>query len=144
MTSSIFPDVNVWLAMSFTAHIHHPKAKLWFESLQADEELLFCRITQLGLLRLLTSASVMGNRVKTQREAWAVYDAFLAFGNTRLIQEPRSIDPSLRRFANLDTPSSKSWTDDYLAAFADSGSLHIVTFDKALAAKSRGSILLKQ
>lgn len=143
MTSLIFPDVNVWLAMSFTAHIHHVRAKIWFDSLQADEELIFCRITQLGLLRLLTNAIVMGNRVKTQREAWTIYDAFLAYGNARFTQEPRSTDQSFRRFATLDAPSPKSWTDDYLAAFAEAGDLQLVTFDKTLAAKARGAILLK-
>ena len=69
MISSVFPDINVWLAMASSAHVHHIQAKTWYESLRDDEDLVFCRLTQLGLLRLLTTAGVMGNRVKTGRQA---------------------------------------------------------------------------
>ena len=35
----------------------------WLESFDADVRLCFCRFTQLGLLRLLTAAAVMGEDV---------------------------------------------------------------------------------
>ena len=59
MTSLVFPDINVWLALasSSTCTIEH--AKRWYDSLD-DEQLLFCRFTQLGLLRLLTAKAIMG------------------------------------------------------------------------------------
>ncbi len=48
------PDVNVWIALAADKHIHHSVAKRWFTNIQADQ-VLFCRITQLGFLRLLTN-----------------------------------------------------------------------------------------
>jgi predicted nucleic acid-binding protein len=28
----LLPDVNVWLALTFDSHIHHPAAKKWFDA----------------------------------------------------------------------------------------------------------------
>lgn len=143
MTSLAFPDINMWLAMAFAAHSLHAPASHWFESLTDGDELIFCRFTQLGLLRLLTQSAVMGDGVKTQREAWAIYDAFVTDGNARLIHEPRSLDLSFRRLASLDSASPQNWADCYLAAFAEAAELTLVTFDKALAGRAEGSILLQ-
>ena len=142
MTSLVFPDINVWLAMAFTAHAHHLSAKKWFDSLSEEEELIFCRFTQLGLLRLLTQPAIMGNRVKTQPQAWQIYDTFVMDGNARLMQEPRLLDRSFRRFASFDSASPQSWADSYLAAFAEETGAILVTFDKALVGRVGGSILL--
>jgi len=49
------PDVNVWIALAADQHIHHNVAKRWFTGIQ-DDQVLFCRITQLGFLRLLTNS----------------------------------------------------------------------------------------
>jgi predicted nucleic acid-binding protein len=91
MTSLVFPDLRVWLALASSIHIHHKQAKRWYESL-GDEELVFCRFTQLGLLRLLTTSAVMGPEVLTQRQAWHVYDAFLKDGGARFLHEPRTVE----------------------------------------------------
>jgi len=142
MTSLVFPDINVWLAMAYSAHVHHMKANRWYESLDDAEGLIFCRFTQLGLLRLLTTAGAMGNRVRTQRQVWELYDEFLFAGNARLMREPRLLDDSFRRIANLDSASPKDWADSYLAAFAEEAGVRLVTFDKALAGRAKGSVLL--
>jgi predicted nucleic acid-binding protein len=70
-TTSLFPDINVWVALTYEGHVHHTAAAAWFAELPSDLTLAFCRFTQLGLLRLLTSASVMGDEVMTQPQAWA-------------------------------------------------------------------------
>jgi uncharacterized protein len=58
---TLLPDINVWLALVLPDHVHRERALTWWER-QADS-IAFCRFTQLGLLRLLTTASVMkGNR----------------------------------------------------------------------------------
>gem|GEM_PF-2467722 len=36
----LLPDVNVWLALTFDSHAHHPAAKLWFDNL-SDEQCFF-------------------------------------------------------------------------------------------------------
>jgi uncharacterized protein len=60
------PDVNVWIALAADKHVHHNVAKHWFMNIQADR-VLFCRITQLGFLRLLTNRHVMGEEVLIPR-----------------------------------------------------------------------------
>lgn len=140
MTLSVFPDVNVWLALATPGHIHHKDAKGWFEGLD-EAELLFCRFTQIGLLRLLTTAAVMGRDVLNQREAWQAYDKFLA-GGVRFLEEPPSLEDHFRRLTRHTSPSPKEWADSYLAAFALGSGLLLATFDKALSVKAKGSILL--
>ena len=67
MKSSLFPDVNVWLALTHRRHIHHQIAADWFR--ERDEAMYFCRFTQLALLRLLTNEQVMGTDVGRRQEA---------------------------------------------------------------------------
>lgn len=143
MTSLVFPDINVWLALSSSIHVHHARAKKWFEALRDDEELVFCRFTQLGLLRLLTTAGAMGSAVRTQRQAWAVYDAFLMDGGARLIQEPRTLEESFRRLSRSISASPKEWADSYLAAFAMETGAKLVTLDKALGTRTAGALVLR-
>ena len=59
---SILADVNVWLAPLVAEHPHHDAATRWWREdvLPASENVAFCRLTQLGLLRLLSSKRVMG------------------------------------------------------------------------------------
>lgn len=141
-TSLIFPDINVWLALTVSGHVHFPRAWQWYRSLSDDEILCFCRITQLGLLRLLTTNSVMGKSTHCQAEAWQVYDRWLDEESARFLDEPPTLETAFRT-STLDTQTSpKHWTDAYLAAFAETAGLTLVTFDKALAAKAKGALLL--
>jgi predicted nucleic acid-binding protein len=70
---SYFPDINVWVALAYRGHQHHPVASSWFERLKSGTA-GFCRLTQLGFLRLLTHPVVMRDEVMTQLEAWKAYD----------------------------------------------------------------------
>lgn len=76
-TSFLFPDINVWVALTHAAHVHHDVARNWFTELPIDVRFSFCRLTQLGFLRLLTAEAVMGDEVLSQKQAWAVYDRWL-------------------------------------------------------------------
>ena len=58
------PDVNVWIALAAERHTHHHAARRWFGNLQ-NEKLAFCRLTQMGFLRLLTNRHVMQEEVMT-------------------------------------------------------------------------------
>ena len=136
----VFPDVNVWLALASSRHIHHAAAKRWFESLE-DEEPIFCRLTQIGLLRLLTTRAVMGVDVMTQRQAWSVYDTFLSDGGARFVYETRTVEDSFRGLSRLGTASPKDWADSYLAAFALETGVQLITFDKALGARVKGALV---
>ena len=110
--------------------------------MSGDAVLSFCRFTQLGLLRLLTNRSAMGDDVLTQAKAWAVYDAFLHTARARMMEEPRGIDPLFRQNTNRNEVSTKQWADGYLFAFAIAAGIRLVTFDRALAGKVKGAVLL--
>ena len=53
-------DASVWLAVAFSDHLHHAKAKAWFDA-QGQDSSAFCRITQMALLRHNFSALAPSN-----------------------------------------------------------------------------------
>lgn len=142
MTSSAFLDVNVWLALSSRDHAHFEPAWAWYKSLPGSTALLFCRITQLGFLRLLTTQSVMGQGTLTQEQAWEAYDRILISAGAKFAEEPAGLESAFRSVCSGQQVSPKEWADAYLAAFAETASLTLVTFDRALAKKASGAVLL--
>lgn len=141
--SSYFPDVNVWVALAYEGHQHHASAKAWFAGLN-DGPIYFCRLTQLGLLRLLTHPRVMSEDVRSQKESWLIYDSFLrddrvAFHNEA---EPEQIELAFRKFTSGGRSLSQQWPDAYLAAFARVAGLTLVTFDRGLRQMAAGNTLL--
>lgn len=132
-SSFLFPDVNVWLALTCERHVHHNAAKRWFESLDDGARLFFCRVTQLGLLRLLTTQAVMGSdEVMSQGAAWQAYDRWLQDDRISFLAEPPALEEAFRAMSRLRRPAPKEWADSYLAAFALVTDLTLVTFDHAL------------
>jgi toxin-antitoxin system PIN domain toxin len=131
-TSKIFlPDINVWLALSSRRHAFHSHAKEWIGS-AAPGQVVFCRITQMGLLRLLPNKQVMGPDVLSQREAWTAYRRLMADERIRFQNEPAGLEEVWRSLTWQLRRASKAWTDAYLLAFARSADLELVTFDKAV------------
>ena len=143
-TSFLFPDINVWVALTHGAHVHHLVARDWFSSLETDVRFCFCRITQLGLLRLLTAEAVMGDEVLDQAEAWAVYDRWLQDDRVSFLEEPPGLERRFRALTRFRQAAPKVWADAYLAAFADVSQLTLVTFDRAFRGKARSLMLLEQ
>ena len=141
--NSYFLDVNVWLALTLDTHEHHSAATTWFTSLPASFELLFCRFTQVGLLRLLTLRSASGASTMTQRQAWQAYDRWFDLGGAVFVEEPLGIEVEFRALTTLDQPAPNNYTDSYLAAFANALSVELVTFDKVLSRRVRRAILLR-
>jgi uncharacterized protein len=141
-TTSLFPDINVWIALTYEGHAHHSNAAAWFATLSEDATLAFCRFTQLGLLRLLTAEAVMSDEVMTQPQAWVAYDQWLQDPRVELVEEPAEIEIRVRALTRLRQPATKDWADSYLAAFATVGQLTLVTFDRGLRAKVKSAILL--
>jgi toxin-antitoxin system PIN domain toxin len=141
-TTSLFPDINVWVALTYEGHAHHANAAEWFAMLSRDATFVFCRFTQLGLLRLLTAEAVMSDEVMTQPQAWAAYDRWLKDPRVELVDEPAEIETRVRALTRLRQPATKDWADSYLAAFAAVGQLTLVTFDRGLRAKVKAAILL--
>ena len=82
MTSSFLPDINVWIALQYEAHRHHAKAVAWFRSLDDSASLVFCRHTQIGMFRLLTTDAVMQGAPLTQKQCWGIYARWIDGGTS--------------------------------------------------------------
>jgi toxin-antitoxin system PIN domain toxin len=143
-TSYLFPDINVWVALTHGRHVHHLVASDWFASLAPGMRFCFCRFTQLGLLRLLTARAVMGDEVMHQVEAWAAYDRWLEDGRVTFVEEPPGLERRFRALTRMKQAVPKTWADAYLAAFAETAQVTLVTFDRALRGKVRPLVLLEE
>jgi toxin-antitoxin system PIN domain toxin len=141
-TSFLFPDINVWIALTYQGHIHHGRAAEWFSTIPADSRLFFCRFTQLGFLRLLTAEAVMGDELMNQRQAWQTYDRWLQDDRVACLDEPSGLERIFRNLTRLRRPATKDWADSYLCAFASASQLSLVTFDRSLSRKASNSRLL--
>lgn len=126
-------DVGVWLAAVWGRHIHHPVAADWFGNEAND--ILFCRVTQMGLLRLLSSPAIMGDDAIDRSQAWRTFDQLWADERVLWADEPAELDAVWRAISARDDKSHKLWTDDYLAAFAQARQATLVTLDRRLAAR---------
>jgi toxin-antitoxin system PIN domain toxin len=122
-------DVNVWLAAVWARHEHHPVAKRWIDG--EDDELAFCRVTQMSLLRLTTNPAVMRGDALSRREAWQVVEGLMADSRARFLDEPEGLDPLWVTFSKRDDRHHLLWTDDYLAAFAHAADAELVTLERA-------------
>ena len=141
-TTSILPDVNIWLALVYAAHPHHLAVRRWFELLNEADALAFCRVTQMGFLRLVTQQKVVGAGVLTQAQAWAAYDRLLLDPRITYLPEPDHLEAGFRTLTAREAASPKLWTDDYLLAFAQAAGLALFTLDRALAGRSAAAFLL--
>lgn len=126
-------DVNVWLAAAWARHVLHPAARRWLDA--QEDDLLFCRVTEMAFLRLTTNRAVMGHDSLTRRQAWDVLLALQADPRIRFAAEPRGLAPIWITVSKRDDRSHLLWTDDYLAAFAQTAGAQLVTFDAGLRAR---------
>ncbi len=136
----------MWLALSWANHMHSEAAWAWF-SRQEDNRFYFCRLTQLGLLRLLATSAVMGKDVRTIGEAWKVFDRWLEDSRVGIRPEPFDLDVAFRAatrpFSRLSSP--KALGDCYLRAVSQVTDATLVTFDRVLASachKARQRVVL--
>jgi uncharacterized protein len=122
-------DVNVWLAAAWARHEHHPVAKRWIDT--AEDDLAFCRVTQMVFLRLITNPTIMQRDAVSRRQAWEVVDRLMADPRTRFLNEPEGLVALWVTFSKRDDRNHLLWTDDYLAAFAHAARAELVTFERA-------------
>jgi len=121
-------DVGVWLAAVWGRHIHNPVATDWFGR-EADG-IAFCRVTQMGLLRLLSNPAIMGEDAIERSQAWRTYDQLWADERVLWADEPAELDAVWRAISARDDKSHKLWTDDYMAAFAQASDATLITLDR--------------
>jgi toxin-antitoxin system PIN domain toxin len=131
MNSLNFLDSNVWLALCVSRHVHAERARRWFEGV-GEEHFFYCRFTQLAVLRLLTTESVLGADTVTMAGAWRLLDSIQSDDRIALLSEPEGLERELRSHSKLTTRSPKVWADAYLLAFTSVAGLKLITFDRAL------------
>jgi uncharacterized protein len=141
MNTLNFLDANVWLALIWRRHSHSEKAQEWFAE-SAEEKFFYCRVTQITVLRLLTTSSVMGSDTRKMSEAWELWDKVCADDRVAFLPEPEIIEHEFRRLSGSNTPSPKIWADSYLLAFARVAGLKLVTFDRGLHSKGAEVLIL--
>lgn len=134
-------DANVWLAVAFSDHLHHAKARVWFEA-QSDATCGFCRVTQMALLRHLTNSRIMGQFVQSQQDAWRNYDKLASDPRVVFLTEPSTPETAFRNFTQATSPSHALWTDAFLAAFAIESRAQFVTFDQGFGRYARLDLLV--
>ena len=125
------PDINVWIAVVSDRHVHHVPAVKWFDLIEPGGA-AFCRITQIGFLRLITNRHVMGADMVAQKEAWQIYEQLARDHRICFLQEPSDIENKWRRLTQGNTAATNLWTDAYLCAFAAASHLQVVSFDNGM------------
>lgn len=135
------PDVNVWFALTREDHEHRVAALDWWNSLE-DDRVAIVRVTQFGLLRLLTNSVAMNKRPLTMLEAWAVYEKIYDDDRVEFLSEPQGIDRAFKKHTSLPLSSHGLWADRWLIAFAELTGAVLITCDKALSQESKSARLL--
>jgi toxin-antitoxin system PIN domain toxin len=119
-------DVNLWLSLVDQRHLHHPVAQAYW-SQNGVRHFAFCRVTMLGLLRLITSHKAVANP-KTHATAWSIYHEFKALPNIRFLSEPTHLETTFHSLTTEADLPNRMWTDAYLAAFAINSGSRLVSF----------------
>jgi uncharacterized protein len=138
-------DHNIWLALVLPVHSHHVAALAWWDSLEA-ERALFCRSTQQGFLRLLTTEAVLtpyGLPARTQAQAWEIYHRILSDPCAGFLTEPAGLEGLWEQLSSRESASPKLWMDAYLAAFAIKSGCALVTFDQGFRQFESSQLRLK-
>ena len=130
MSSTVdLPDLNVWLALACPDHSHHCQAVHYWEQ-QAAEQVLFCTVTALGLVRLVCQPKLMGEAVKTLAEASFLLDSFCQQpGVSMALPEQGGWEVFHQLLSSGEVPP-RLCTDAYLAALAISNGWRLVSFDR--------------
>jgi hypothetical protein len=81
----------------------------------------FSRLTQLGFLRLMTTAAVMDGKPLTITTAWRIYDRLYEDDRVTFVSEPPEAEKRSREKASGRTASPKVWADAWLLALAHAG-----------------------
>lgn len=139
MTSYLI-DINVWLALSWHGHVHNDVCHKWLSGRKpSDSQLLFCRTTQLGFLRLVTNAAVVGAQAMTPVEAFSAFDTWVDDPRCGFAPEPPGLDRLLRAIATAHRKkgATKTVMDSYLVAFCLAIGATLVTLDSGLARTAR-------
>ncbi len=126
-------DVNVWLALTDENHVHHGRARRYWDE-ESGEQIAFKRVTMLGFVRLLTNRVAMNSLPLTASEAWQAYRAFRALLEVtwigELYDDAHAADTLLEGWlSGADEFSTLLWTYVHLASIVATFGCRLVSFD---------------
>jgi hypothetical protein len=121
-------DVNVLLALLVRHHVHHKRARKWFDGLGAGDAGL-CRVVQLALIRLLGNGSIMGEYAVPAGAAWRLIDELLQDERLDFVAEPKEFESVFPGLLTCRVPTGKRVGDAYLAAFSIAAGRRLATLD---------------
>ena len=127
-------DINTWIALTLETHPQHGPARKWYEAEALTRgDLVFCRQTELGFLRLITQAAVMnqcGAAPLSNSEAIEFLDNVYRDPAVSRADEPATARSLWLELATWPQPGPKLWMDAFLVAFAITLGAEMVTFDR--------------
>jgi len=123
-------DVNVLVALMHARHRHSERAVRWLENQTADGSVLVCRVTQTGVLRLLTQPVMMKEDMLSAHDFWRGWARLIADDRFRFAAEPAGLESSWKEITRTFPKGRCAETDVFLAAFAVSGGWTLATFDR--------------
>jgi toxin-antitoxin system PIN domain toxin len=123
------PDLNVWLALIWPDHSHHLQAVHYWEQ-QAADQVLFCTVTALGLVRLVCQPKLMGVAVKNAAEASALLDALCQQPGVQLAEPEHNGWEVFHQLLRGGALPARLCTDAHLAALAIANGWRLVSFDR--------------
>ncbi len=126
------PDVNVLFPLLVSRHAHRSAALEWFDGVDVAQ-VAVCRLTKLGVLRLLCTPQIMGADVLTPRAAIEAFGVLEDDERIVFAAEPEGVDGVLKRLVARCATTPNLWSDAYLAAFAKQAGLRLVSFDRGFA-----------
>ncbi|MCW1886884.1 PIN domain-containing protein [Luteolibacter flavescens] len=129
MTPAVdLPDLNVWLALSFSGHTHHERALDYWND-QRQDLVAFCGVTLIGLPRLLTTGPVMFGDPFSPEVAARKCQELLSLPDVLFIQDEEGLFGRLDDWSKASFFRPKLWTDAWLAALAVENECRLVSFD---------------
>lgn len=107
-------DVNVLIALLDAAHVHHPRARTWFET-NVQHGWASCAITENGCVRILSQPAYPGHLAPGQAAA-LLRNATRTRHHAFFPDDVSLLDETLFEWRSLLTP--RQLTDAYLLALA--------------------------
>jgi toxin-antitoxin system PIN domain toxin len=126
--STDLPDVNVWIALADHNHVHHGRARRYWNE-EAAPQLAFCRVTMLGLLRLGTNPRVMAARRTPLRRCGRSIAASVPCRRSHSSLEPSDLERQMATWSDRPDFAPRAWTDCYLASLACLLGCRLVSLD---------------
>lgn len=130
--SAVLFDTNVWIALAFSTHPYHGKAKDTFEIADSQNPVVFCRATQQSFLRLVTTKAIQqcyGSEAISNQLAIDRWNYLASMPQVISLGEPPDLAARWFVLAGFPRPAPKLWVDGYLAAFAINYGIPLVTLD---------------